>query len=342
VSAPARGSARADRLRSRTDLQAAALLAIVLGLLAAFQQDALTNYGVTLERIAGTGLVALGLTPLLILGEIDLSVGATMAIAGVIAAKVGPSPWLGLSCGLLAACAVGCINAFLVMTVRVTSFIATLGTMIVLQGVALAVSASAPVPFGDANLVLQSNRSLIGQLTAGVVLLLIGAAVLHVVLSRTKPGRDLYVIGGNRAAAAAADIPVRRRTWMAFIGCSAFAGAAGLMGTLTQAAADPNVGSSVLLTALAAAVLGGAYLQGGRGSASGTLMASIAIGGVSVGLELHGASASIEAFVVGAILVVAVTSNRDALDRLRQAVVWRPMRRWTKPAGTSVDDPNHL
>jgi ribose/xylose/arabinose/galactoside ABC-type transport system permease subunit len=326
MSASAGRSERVARVRSRTDLRAVALLAVVVGLLAAFQQDALTNYGVTLERVADTGLVALGLTPLLILGEIDLSVGATMAIAGVIAAKMGPSPWVGLLCGLLAACAVGCINAFLVMTVRVTSFIATLGTMIVLQGVALAVSASAPVPFEDADLVLQSNRSIIGQLTPNVMLLLIGAAVLQVVLSRTKRGRDVYVIGGNPNAAVAADIPVRRRKWMAFIGCSAFAGAAGLMGTVTQAAADPNVGSSVLLTALAAAVLGGAYLQGGRGSASGTLMASIAIGAVSVGLELRGASASIEAFVVGLILVVAVTSNRDALDRLRQAVAWRPMR----------------
>jgi len=316
----------ADWLRNRTGLQAAALLGIVVVLLVFFQPDALVNYGVTLERVAAVGLVALGLTPLLILGEIDLSVGATMAFAGVLAAKVGSSPELGLLCGVLAACAIGCVNAFLVTVAKVSSFIATLGTMIALQGLALVVSAGAPVPIRDLNLVLQANRDLIGQVSAGVVLFAIGAGVLHVVLSRTRGGRDLYVVGGNLTAAVAANVPVKRRTWGAFIGCSMFAGVAGAMSTVTQGAADPNLGSTVLLTALAAAVLGGAYLQGGRGSAIGTTMAVLAIGAVSVGLELRGADASIQQVVVGLILVVAVTSNRDAARRLRRALVRRRLR----------------
>ena len=319
---------RVRRARNRSDLRPAGLLAIVIAVLLVLQPSAISNYGLTLQRVQDTGLVALGLTPLLILGEIDLSVGATMALAGIIAAKIDSSAWLGLGAAFGLCVLIGCVNAALVMLLRVTAFVATLGTMIALQGVALAVSAQTPVAFQDQALTLKANTNVIGPLGPGVVILFIAFMVMQILLAHTRSGRDLYAIGGNPSAAVAANIAVSRRKVVSFVTCSLLAGLAGVIDAVTQATADPNVGTTVLLTAATAAFVGGASLSGGTGSASGTTMAAIALAGISVGLDLGGVNPDIENVITGGILVLAIISNPEGMERLRRAAsVVRPLVR---------------
>ncbi len=314
---------RITRVRFRSDVRPAILLAVVLLGLVLFESSVLTNYGSTLARVTEIGLVALGLTPLLILGEVDLSVGAMMGLAGVIAAKAS-DPALGIALALGAAIFVGLLHTFLIVVVRVSSFIATLGTMIVLQGLALLLSNQTPVPYGDLHLVVSINNPVIGQIQTPALVLIGVAVVMQVVLGHTTAGRGLYAIGGNRDAAVAAGIRMNVRVAAAFVVCSMLAAVAGILSTMTSGTGDPNVGTAVLLSGITAAVIGGCSIAGGQGTASGTLMASIAVAGLTAGLELSGVDTSVESVVIGVILFVAVTSEHASVHRIA-AIVRSPV-----------------
>lgn len=307
-------------LSRRTEGRALALLIAVATLAAFVAPVVFTSYQVTLGRVALIGLVALGLTAVILMGELDLSVASTLAVSGVVMASV-PDTGLGILAGLTTGVVIGLVNAFFVVVVGINSFIATLGMLFALRGLAFVISDEEPVRLTDIEFGLAVGTPILGPLTPRVLLFVLVFVALQIFLTRVKVGREFYAVGGNRQAAADAGIPVRRRIVLGFVISGVVAAMAGIINTLERTAADPTAGSTVLLASFAAAIIGGVVLTGGRGSVLGTLIGALALGILQVTLTLAGVQVDIQDIFVGGILLLAVITDpanlRAALRGLR-------------------------
>ncbi|MFT6290458.1 MAG: ribose transport system permease protein [Ilumatobacter sp.] len=305
-----------SRLRTmaarRPESRAVALLIVVTIAAWVAEPLALTAWEVTLGRIALIGLVALGLTAVILMGELDLSVASTLAVAGVVMASVD-----NLALGILAALAVGLVigaaNAFFVVVVGINSFIATLGMLFFLRGVAFVISDEEPVRLTNIEAGISFGKSFIGPLTPRMLLFILAFVVLQVFVTRVRVGREFYAVGGNRQAAFDAGIPVKRRIFTGFMISGFIAAGAGVINTLERTAADPTAGSTVLLSSFAAAIIGGVLLTGGRGSVLGTLLGATSLGILQVALTLSGVQIDVQNIVIGSVLFVAVITDPNTL-----------------------------
>jgi ribose/xylose/arabinose/galactoside ABC-type transport system permease subunit len=309
--------ALAVRLRRRSEVRAAALLAILLIGIAFTQPTVFESYDVVLKTLALTGLIAVGLTVVIVQGELDLSVGAVFALAGGLVATTSQSLLVGTLIALAVGAAVGVCNGLLVTRIGVNSFIATLSTMITIGGLAFVVTGGEPVPVDDVDGAISFGTPVIAELTPRVLLFAACALAVHVFLSRTRVGREFYAVGGNRTAAMQADVPVARRTVLAFVMCSTLAALAGATQAIELTSADPTSGSRVLLNGIAAAVIGGAHLLGGRGTVLGTTFGALALASLTVALQFADVSPNAQDIVVGTVLVLAVTVDRQGLQVFR-------------------------
>lgn len=316
-----------DWISNRPASRAVALLALVIVVAAIVEPTTLSSYGMTIDRVTSGIIVAVGLTLVMVLGEIDLSVGSTMAVAGIVMARTSENLAVGIGWALLAGVMVGLMNAFLVLVAKVNSFIATLGMMIALAGLALLLTESNPIPLPNFDASVAFSQNLIGQLTFPALVMIVLVIVVAVFMTATTFGREFYAVGSNIDAARAANINVVLRKMVGFMLCSLLAAVAGVLATISQGAADPTLGKSVLLIAIAGAVLGGAELNGGRGSAFGSFIGSVALGAIAVTLELGGIGASLVQVLTGLILFVAVVANRDGIAGLRLDILGRRLRR---------------
>jgi ribose transport system permease protein len=140
---------------------------------------------------------------------------------------------------------------------------------------------------------------------------------IQVFVSRVQAGREFFAVGGNRQAARDAGIPVTRRIVTGFMISGFVAALAGIINTLERTTADPTAGSTVLLTAFAAAIIGGNYLKGGRGSIVGTLIGAAALGVLQVALTISGVQIPVQQIFIGAILLIAVTTDPNSLRSVR-------------------------
>jgi ribose/xylose/arabinose/galactoside ABC-type transport system permease subunit len=299
-------------LRRRTEGRAVALLSVVLVVTAIMEPVVFTSYEVTLGRIALIGLVALGLTAVILMGELDLAVASTLAVSGVIMASFESLP-LGILAALGTGLLIGVINAFFVIVVGINSFIATLGMLFFLRGAAFVISDEAPVRLADVDAGISFGQALVGPLTPRMLIFIVGFVGLYVFLSRVRAGREFYAVGGNREAAHDAGIPVTRRVFTGFMISGFVASLAGVINTLELTAADPTAGSSVLLASFAAAIIGGVLLNGGRGSVFGTLLGASSLGLLQVGLTLSGVQVDVQNIVIGSVLLLAVITDPNSL-----------------------------
>lgn len=315
------GSDRASRgtvaqvrtlLARRTEGRALGLLILVSVVTIVVEPVAFTSYEVTLGRIALIGLVALGLTAVILMGELDLAVASTLALTGVVMASVD-----NLVLGILAALAVGlligAINAFFVVVVGINSFIATLGMLFFLRGLAFVLSGEEPVRLANIDAGITFGRPLIGPLTPRMLLFILAFVVIHVFVTRVRAGREFYAVGGNREAAHDAGIPVTRRIFTGFMISGFVAALAGVINTLELTAADPTAGSTVLLASFAAAIIGGVLLTGGRGSVFGTLIGASSLGILQVALTLSGVQVDVQNIIIGGVLLLAVITDPDSI-----------------------------
>jgi ribose transport system permease protein len=307
-----RASRLGAALRRRTEWRAVGLLVLVLVVFGITQPDVFGSYGVTLSRIALDGLVALGLTLVILQGELDLSVGSVVALSGTVLATT-PDLGLGIVFALLVGIGVGLVNALLVIYAGVNSFIATLGTLFAIRGLAFVVSGGKPVSVHDLETAIRFGAPVLGPLTPRVLIFFAVFVVLQIFLTRIRAGREFYAVGGNRQAAIDAGIPVKRRLLTSFVACSVLAALAGIVNTLELTSADPTAGSDVLLSGIAAAVVGGIVLNGGRGSLVGTLIGAAALGALQIGLDFAGVSQELKEVTVGAVLVLAIVTDADNL-----------------------------
>nr|WP_281065487.1 ABC transporter permease [Jiella sonneratiae] len=255
----------------------------------------------------------------------DLSLGPTVSMVSVAAAltmagvggtggSLVPAVILGIIAGLALACACGVFNGVVVALLGVSPLVATLGSMNVAIGIATTISGGRPVqgvpaPFSE----IFYSGSVFGISSAIVIACAVGL-VLHLVLNRTVFGRSLYIIGTNPGAAAVAGVPVRRLLVAAYILCSALAGLGALMMTARTGSGEPNLGGTLSLQSIAAAVVGGTSLAGGRGGVVTAVLGALFITILSNGMNLTGVDGYVQMIVLGAIVILGVVIDRLSLE----------------------------
>lgn len=288
----------------------------------------LGNFLIMASHVAIFGLLAIGMLLVILNGGIDLSVGSTLGLAGIIAGFLMqgvPLPGLGLvayppvwavvvlTC--LMGAAVGAVNGVLIAYLKVPAFVASLGVLYVARGIALLLTngltfnnLSGKAEWGNTGFDWLGFNRLAG-VPIGVLVLAVFAALAALVLSRTAFGRWLYASGGNERAAELSGVPVRRVKVLVYVFSGICAAVAGLVLSSQLTSAGPTAGNTYELTAIAAVVIGGAALTGGRGTITGTLLGAFVIGFLSDGLVIIGVSAYWQTVFTGAVIVLAVLLN---------------------------------
>ncbi len=279
----------------------------------------------TLESLAGIitvaselGIVACGVTLLMISGEFDLSVSSVFGFSAMVFAAMSNTAaplWVGFLLALLFASAIGLINGLITTRFRIPSFITTLGTMMLWRGVLLAWTGGFGIRYwGKSPFLDFLNGQLAGGFRASAFWFLVLTIGCSFLLTKTPYGNYVYATGGNKEAARLLGIPVDRVKVINFIIVAIFAGLSGCIQFARFASVDPLRGQGMELEAIAATVVGGTLMSGGHGSLIGTLFGVLLIGMVRSGLVMSGAPAYWYQAFVGVILIVAVIIN----TRLRE------------------------
>lgn len=293
-------------------LTAFVLICIVLSILS---PNFLTvqNAMIILRQISINGILAIGVTYVIIAGGIDLSLGSVVALTGVIAALLAQnesySLFVPLFVALLAGMIIGSINGLVITKGKTAPFIVTLGMMTIARGLALVVSDGRPV----SNLSKSFNYIGSGDLFSIPIPVWIFVLVIilsMIILNKTKIGRRLYAVGGNENAARASGINVHSIKMFAYIICSGLAGLAGIILASRITTGQPNAGISYELDAIAAVVIGGTSLSGGVGKVTGTVIGALIIGVINNGLDLLNISSYYQQIIKGVIIVGAVLIDR--------------------------------
>jgi erythritol transport system permease protein len=288
----------------------------------------LSNFLTMANHVAIYGLLSIGMLLVILNGGIDLSVGSVLALCGVIAGALMQGvrlDWAGvilyppvwavvvITCALGAL--VGALNGVLIAYLKVPAFVATLGTLYVARGVALLLTngltynnLGGKPELGNTGFDwLGFNR--IGGIPIGVITLAVAAVACHLLLTRTAFGRWLYASGGNERAAELSGVPTKGVKIAVYVLSGICAAVAGLVLSSQLTSAGPTAGTTYELTAIAAVVIGGAALSGGRGTVGGTMLGAFVIGFLSDGLVIVGVSAYWQTVFTGAVIVLAVLLN---------------------------------
>jgi ribose transport system permease protein len=287
-----------------------------LGWKAAPQLWTLENQINIAEQISINAILAFGMTLTIIIGGIDLSVGAIVALAGtttVYALGVHESQdavrvALAVSLGLGVAGLFGAVNGLFASRTKMPPFIITLGTMLIAQGIARRFNAGQPigVPDSETFFLGMGSYRVFGMVPVPVLVMLLLFGLTALPLARFRFGRYAYAIGGNQEAARMSGIPVPRIQVITYLACSLLAGGAGMIHASALRAAEPASGEGFELSAIAAAVVGGTSFTGGRGTLIGTLIGAVIIGTLSKGLNFAGAHYSLQYIIKGAVILAAV------------------------------------
>jgi ribose transport system permease protein len=261
------------------------------------------------------GTLALGTTFVIITGGIDLSIGTGMALCGVISGvlivKTGVPVLLGVIGTVLFGGLIGLINGFNVSVLKLPPFIATLAMMLIAQGLALVISNSTPIYFTNApSYTSISTGHLFGVNFPNAVLVLAVAAVISgVMLNKTVLGRYTYSIGSNEEATALSGISTRRWKMIIYTLAGLFTGLAGVMISARLASAQPGTGLGYELQAIAAVVIGGTSLSGGKGSIVGTIIGALIISVLNNGLQIMSIPQEWQNVILGIVILVAVYAD---------------------------------
>jgi ribose transport system permease protein/putative xylitol transport system permease protein len=268
----------------------------------------------TIAREASVILVvAVGLTFVILMGSIDLSVGSTVTLAGLVAAKTAQdfTGFTAVLAGIAAGLVIGIVNGLIFAYAKVPSFLATLGTSLAIDGLAQWYTNGRPVQITDRGMLNISQGTLLGSLPNIALWAVIIWGVLSVVGSNTRFGRYSYAIGGGEVVSGLAGIPVRRMKFYALAFCSVCAAVAGVMLTMRVGAATPAMGASLTLDAIAAVVIGGTALTGGVGGVHRTIMGVLVITVLGVGLDALVVPPYLQLMIQGAVVVLAVALTLD-------------------------------
>ncbi|MBB3934261.1 ABC transporter permease [Aureimonas phyllosphaerae] len=286
------------------------------------------NFLTMASHVAIFGLLAIGMLLVILTGGIDLSVGSTLGLCGVIAGALMqgltleplgvilyPPVWVVVILTCVVGALVGLTNGILIAFFKVPAFVATLGLLYVARGIALLMTNGLTYnnlggrpELGNTGFDwLGFNRVL--NVPIGVLILAAVAILASVLLNRTAFGRWVYSTGGNQRAAELSGVPVKRVTILVYVLSGICAAIAGLVLSSQLTSAGPTAGTTYELTAIAAVVIGGAALTGGRGNIRGTMLGAFVIGFLADGLVIIGVSAYWQTVFTGAVIVLAVLLN---------------------------------
>jgi ribose transport system permease protein len=263
-----------------------------------------------LQQISVTGIVTIGMGMVLISGGIDLSVGALISLTCAVVAKLivtGMNPWVAAPIGLALATLCGFANGLIISKTRCAPFIITLGMLSVYQGIALVVTRGRIV-----NLSGQFDfmgRPLFSFVPAYVLVFLTICVIFYVILNYSRYGRRIYAMGGNEEAAYLSGIKVDNYKLRVYSLNGLVVGIAALVLLSRLGSANPVMGNGYELQSIAAAVIGGTTLEGGRGSVVGCFLGVLLLGIISNSLNILGVSPFYQNIVLGAIIVIAVVMS---------------------------------
>ena len=277
-----------------------------------------------LRQTSVNGILAIGMTFVILTRGIDLSVGSVLAFAGVVAASVAqvpiqgePMPWyLAVLAGMAAGAALGLVNGVLVARFAVPAFVATLGMLSTARGMTFIYADGQPISRLDPQF-LELGRGLVMGIPVPIILFAIVFALAWFTLNRSTFGRHVYAVGGNERAAITSGISAWKVKLAVYVISGLCAGIAGVILTARTTAGLPQAGVTYELDAIAAVVIGGTSLAGGVGTVMGTLFGALIIGVINNGLDLLGVSSYYQQVIKGIIIVGAVLL--DMSRRAREA-----------------------
>jgi inositol transport system permease protein len=314
-------------------------LIVLMGAFAAFQPRFLTplNLFNILRQVSIYGLLAVGMTFVILTAGIDLSIGSLVAFAGLVAAAVSKgglsnrfmvgageaaasNPWyLAALAAIAVGVAGGFVQGFAITRLKVPPFVVTLGGMSAFRGAALLFAAGGPISGFEPNFVWMGQGKIFDQIPVPVVIFLAFAVLAHVVLRYTRYGRKVYAVGGNPEAARLSGLNVRAVTTSVYVIMGFFAGLGAFVLSARLNSAEAVAGTGYELTVIASVVIGGTSLFGGVGTIFGTVIGTILIGVLLNGLVLMDVSAYIQQIIIGIIIVLAVAFDTFAKSRQRVA-----------------------
>lgn len=260
------------------------------------------------QQSAIIAVISVGMTFVIITAGIDLSVGSVLAFSGVVMASVlqaGLPVPIGILVGLIVGFGCGLVNGLLVTYGSIPPFIATLGMMSIARGGALWYTDGRPISgFDDSFRFLATGE--VFHIPIPVIIMLLVYAIAHFVLTRTKMGRYTYAIGGNEKAAILSGINIKLYLNIIYGIAGLLSALAAVMLTARLNSAQPIAGMMYELDAIAATVIGGTSLFGGKGTVIGTLIGALIIGVLRNGLNLLGVSSFIQQIVIGSVIIGAI------------------------------------
>jgi len=300
----------------------ASLIVLVVGFSLAsprfFQID---NIMSILQATSVNGVLAVGVTLIIITGGIDLSIGTLMTfcavMTGVVLTWLGMPLVLGVVAGMATGALCGLVSGTLVAKAKIPPFIATLGMMLVLKGMSLIVTGTKPIYFNDTEGYTEiSQGSLVGMvipqfpLPNGVLILFIVAAFIAWVLGRTVLGRYTFALGSNEEAVRLSGVNTDRWKMAIYALAGTICGIAGILISSRLNSAQPALGLGYELEAIAAVVIGGTSLSGGRGTVTGTLIGALIMSVLTNGLRVLSVAPEWQTVVTGVIIIVAVYADQ--------------------------------
>lgn len=319
----ARGGAVRELLAAREVgvLVALVVLCVVVSLASPYFFT-LRNIFNVLQGMSMIGIMAIGMTMVLVSGGLDLSVGSILAVGAVLSARLmtyhGLNPWLAVLCGLAAGLAFGAVNGLVITRGRIVPFITTLGTLSIGRGLAFLLATSGEgtvasnVPMRDPGVGFL-GAGYVGPVPMPVILMLVLVVLAALFLSRTVLGRQIYAVGSNARAARLSGIDVDRVQLFTYVVIGGLSALAGILSTGLLSTASTNLGQGIELDVIAAAVIGGTSLQGGEGSVVGTLLGAAIMAVVRNAFVLLGLPLHFQTMIIGAVILLAV-----GLDRRRK------------------------
>ena len=294
---------------------------VVLSLFAIFIGGSffsLNNILNIIRQTAVVSMIAVTMTFVIAIGEIDLSVGSTIGLSGLMAALVLQSTDnipLAILAALVVGLVVGLINGLLIVALNLPSFLVTLGMQMVLVGTSMWITNTTAIPIGNTTFTFIFGGGSIGKLPLLLLWVLITGAVGYIVLNRTPYGKKVLAVGGNATSARYSGINVKKIVVYVFVYSSLMAALGGMLYAGRMSSGRYTFGDGLELDAIASVILGGTSMAGGNGSIVGAIIGSLLIGTINNGLMFFGLSTAQQTVAKGAIIILSVALS--ALVSLR-------------------------
>ena len=268
-----------------------------------------SNFLTVLQQMVLNGILAVGMMFTIITGGIDLSVGCTYAITGIVVASCtvnyGMNPFLAILVGILIGAVLGAFNGFLINQLKLQPFIATLGTMSLYRGIAYVVTGGVPVTNVPTSYRDIFNGIVFGGVRNYIIVMVVVFVIAHILLSKMRSGDYLYAVGGNEEAAKLSGVNVIKTKYIAYIFCGICAAIAGMIMLASLGSAEATAGQAYETNAIAAAAIGGTRMACGKGTALGTFIGALMLAVLKVGMVVINVDSFWQFVVTGIIIIVA-------------------------------------